>query len=275
MSAERDIGLDEKRVYGGASGQRAAFVAAETGLVRVDVSDDLVGAFRLARSDPAVDVAGDDGRLAVATPEDVLVAVGGEPDSFESTGFGPATAVEFGPDGGLVAAGDGRVARYEGTERGWTILSERDDVRALEGGMAAAAGGVFRLDGAPVGLSDARDVAVCDAVYAATGDGLYWLANGWRPALEEPVGTVACGPAGDGGSRAHAASADAFYERGDAEDRWHRIGAVDGRVTGVAYAGGGTYAVTADGRFLAAAGAESGWRDRSLGVRDARAVAVP
>lgn len=277
MSAERDIGLDEKRVYGEQSGRRAAFVAAGTGLLRVDVSADLVGSFGLARHGPAVDVAGDDGRLAVATPEDVLVAIGedaGGPDGegFEPTGFGPATAVTF--HEGLVAAGDGRVARYD-RDGAWTTLSEPGEVRALDGGMVAAAGGVFRLGGAPVGLSDARDVAVCDAVYAATGDGLYWLANGWRPALDGPVETVACTPGGDGPSRAHAASADALYERGDADDRWARVAAVEGRIAGVAYAGAATYAVTVDGTFFATAGSGDGWRDRSLGVRDVRAVAVP
>lgn len=275
MSAEQDIGLDEKRVYAAKHGRTAVYLATGAGLARVSVSADRVGEFGLERRGETRDVAGRDGRLAVATPEDVLVADGEE---LAGTGFGPAAAVGF-HDGDLYAAGEGRVARYAD---GWTETARIADVRALSGGMVAAAGGVYRADGTSVGLADARDVAVGRAVYAATGDGLYWLANGWREALAGAFETVACAPDG----RAHAASADTCHERAGSDDEWR---AVDGgRVTDFAYAEDAVYAVTADGTFLADAGdvveprsaaRETGphgeWRERALGLPDVRAMAVP
>ena len=67
----------------------------------------------------------------------------------ESAAFtaGPADAVGY--RDGLVAAGDGRVARYE--DGAWTTLADLADVRAVDGDMVAAAGGVHRLDGTHVG----------------------------------------------------------------------------------------------------------------------------
>lgn len=263
MSAEQDIGLDEKRVYAAKEGRTAVYLATGAGLARVSVSADFVGEFGLERHGETLDIAGMDGKLALATPDDVIVADGEE---FAGTGFGPATAVCF--DGGdLYAAGADRVARYGGGGD-WERTARIADVRALSGGMVAAREGVFRVRGTPVGLADARDVAVGRAVYAATGDGLYWLANGWRDALGGAFEAVACAPDG----RAHAATAAAAYERGEAAVDW-RVLDIEGPVADFAYGGDEVYTVTTDGTFLANAG--DGWRSRALGLPGVRAMAVP
>lgn len=257
MSAEQDITLDEKRVYGSKEGSTPVFVATGTGLARVEVSADLVGEFGLVRRGDVRDVTGSEGRLAVAA-EDVLVGTG---DDFAETEFGPATAVGF--LDGIVAAGEGRVARYDGE---WTTLADLDDVRAIADGMCAAAGGVFRLDGDHVGLDDARDLSVDGEVLAATGDGLYYLANGWMDALDGAFRAVS-----SDGDRAYAVADDGtLFSRVDGE--WTDSGA-PGDVADVALADGAVYAVTTDGTFLANAG--DGWRDRMLGLPEARRLAVP
>ena len=263
--SDEDISLDEKRVYADKAGTTTAFVATGAGLARVEVSDDIVGEFALERGGPATDVAAADGRLAVATPEAVLVSDG---ERFTETGFGPAQAVGF--HDGLVATGDGRIARLEddeGVEDGeWTTLGRLDDVRAVDGDMVAAASGVHRLDGTHVGLDDANDVSTAADPLAATADGLYYLANGWMTAREGAFETVA----GDADGTAHAATAEALYERADGE--WRAVDLpVGGAVADVAY-GDATYVVTRDGTFLANAG--DGWRHRSLGLPDVSAVAV-
>jgi hypothetical protein len=250
MSAEKDIALEEKRVYAAATGRTEAFVACGVGLARVAVSDALVGEFGLVRRGDARDVAAGGDRLALATDRDVLLASGAadEAPTFEPTGFGPATAVTVAGGGdrdAVVAAGDGRVARLDG--EGWTTLCGLDDVRAVDGDLLAAGSGVHRLDGTHVGLRSARDVASAGLPLAATGEGLYYLGNGWMDARDGDFRTVAAD-----GERAHAATDEALYERGDAT----------------------TYAVTGDGTLLAYDPAEGAWRDRPLGLADARAIAV-
>jgi hypothetical protein len=255
-----DIGLDEKRVYADREGATTAFVAAGAGIARVEVSADIVGEFALQRRCTARDVAASAGRLAVATDEDVLV---GTADGFEPTGFGPATAVNY--HEGLVAAGGERLARYH--DDGWETLAELADVRAIDGDLVAAADGVHRLDGTPLGLEAVNDVSTAGRPLAATDAGLYYLANGWMTAVEESFRVVARDA--DGGT-AHAAG-ETLYEREDGE--WRPVELpVDERVTGVAY-GAATYAVTEGGTFLADAG--DGWRHRSLGLPDVTGVVVP
>jgi len=257
--SDEDTSLDEKRVYADRAGTTTAFVATGAGVARVEVSDDIVGEFALEHRGRATDVAAASGRFAVATPEDVLVT-GGE--TVTETGFGPADAVGY--RDGLVAAGDGRVARYE--DGRWTTLADVADVRAVDGDMVAAAGGVHRLDGTHVGLTAATDVSTAADPLAATDDGLYYLANGWVSALDGAFEVVAAAPDG----RAHAATADAFYAR--REGAWSAVDLpVDGSVADVAY-GEATYVMTVDGTLLANAG--DGWRHRSLGLPDAAAVAV-
>jgi len=277
MSAEKDITLEEKRVYAAGSGRTEAFVACGVGLARVAVSDGLVGEFGLTWRGDARDVAAVGGHLAVATDEDVRLANGtaDEEPALEPTGFGPATAVGISDGsggvgdggGGVVAAGEGRVARLDGEE--WTTLCELGDVRAVDGDLLAAGSGVHRLDGTHVGLDSARDVASAGLPLAATVDGLYYLGNGWMDAHDGDFRVV-----GSDGERAHAATDEALHERAGAPDDWIPVDLpVDDRVVDVAHAET-TYAVTAEGTLLAYDPAESAWRDRSLGLADARAVDV-
>lgn len=258
--SDEDITIHEKRVYGDREGATTAYVATEVGLARVDVSDDIVGEFSLARRGVTTDVAAGGGRLAVATPEDVLV---GDEETFIETGFGPATAVGYGDDSRLVAAGEGRLARYDD---GWETLAALEDVGAIDGDMVAAASGVHRLDGTHVGLEAACDVATSGRPLAATDTGLYYLANGWMRALDGQFRAVA-----SDGETAHAASRESLYEADD--DDWRPVSLpVDGTVADIAY-GDATYAVTEDGTFLANAG--DGWRHRTLGLPGVVGVAVP
>lgn len=283
MSAEKDITLDEKRVYAAASGRTEAFVACGVGLARVAVSDALVGEFGLAWRGDARDVTAGSGHLAVAAVDDVYLARGAADDgeregpTFDSMGFGPATAVGVDGDGSgsgsggshqaVVAAGDGRVARL--TEDGWTTLCELEDVRAIDGDLLAAASGVHRLDGTHVGLHGVRDVSSAGLPLAATGEGLYYLGNGWMDAQDGDFYAVA-----SDGERAHAATEDALYERGGAPDDWTAVDLpVAEPVVDVAHAET-TYAVTADGTLLAHDPAEGAWRDRPLGLADVRAIAA-
>lgn len=280
--SDTDISLDEKRVYGAKTDTTAVFVATGAGLARVEISGDLVGEFGLAHRGAVRDVAGSEGRLAVAGEDDVRIGTG---DTFRPTGFGAATAVGW-HDGTLHAAGDGRVAHFDpdgdpadgdledpvpGT---WHTRLEADDVRALVEDMVAAADGLFRLDGSHIGLSDVRDVAP-SVPLAATGDGCYYLGNGWMDALGGDFRTVAAAPDG----RAHAATPDALFVRSPASDgydatAWAEVDLpVSGHVRDVAYGPEATYAVTAEGTVLANAG--DGWRSRSLGLPDARRLAVP
>ncbi|MFB6118260.1 hypothetical protein [Halosegnis sp.] len=256
MSTDGDVSLDEKRVYAGGSAQ-TAFITADGGLVRVSVSGDLVGEFGLAVRESARDVACADGRVAAATETDALVATD---DGIETTGFGPADAVGFAD--GLIAAGEDRIARYDGED--WTTLGQLADVRAVAGDLLAAAEGVHRLDGTHVGLSDARDVAVGRDVLAATDDGLYALANGWmqrRPGGFRAVAT--------GGNRTVAVADDGtLIERRDGE--WIEMGAP--AVVDAAPTANAVYAVTAEGTVLADAG--EGWRERATGVSGCRRLAV-
>ncbi|PSQ43614.1 hypothetical protein BRD14_02855 [Halobacteriales archaeon SW_5_68_122] len=300
-----DIGLDEKRVYADREEATTAFVAAGAGVARVEVSADIVGEFALQRRCTARDVAASAGRLAVATAEDVLV---GTVDGFEPTEFGPATSVGY--HEGLVAAGGERLARYH--DDGWETLAELADVRAIDGDLVAAADGVHRLDGTPLGLEAVNDVSTAGRPLAATDAGLYYLANGWMTAVEGSFRAVARDADGE---TAHAAG-ERLYEReserseasdepsgrrearakraprtgerraeraastdhregrhASREDEWRPVEVpVEKPVAGIAY-GEATYAVTADGTFLADAG--DGWRHRSLGLPDVAGVAVP
>ena len=257
-----DIGIDEKRVYADHEGSTTAFVAAGAGIARVEIAGDIVGEFGLERRCDARDIAAAGGRVAVATAEDVLVGTG---DGLEPTGFGPADAVGYHghDDDGLVAAGDGRVARRDGDD--WATLADLSDVRAVDGDLVAAADGLHRLDGAPVGLEDVADVAATGRPLAATPAGLYRLANGWVVDVEGSFRVVAAD-----GDRAHAATADALYERDG--DGWHVVDLpVTEPVAGVVH-GEKTYVVTEPGTVLVRT--DDGWRHRSLGLSDVTAVAV-
>jgi hypothetical protein len=259
--SDEDISLSEKRVYADATDATTAFVGTATGVIRVSVSDDIVGEFSLEWRGEVTDVASADGRLAIGTSEDVFVRSDG---AFQKTGFGPASAVGYGADGALLAAGEGRLARYDS---GWEKLGTLDGVRAIDGRMAAAGSGVHRLDGTHVGLEAVHDISTTGTPLAATDSGLYYLANGWMRAIEGAFTVVASDE-----TRRHAATGQAFYGKGDPESEWEVIDLpIDEPVSAVAYAEH-VYVVTEDGTFLVNAG--DGWRYRSLGVPGVTGLAL-
>lgn len=259
--SDEDISLSEKRIYADTTGVTTAFVGTESGVVRVSISDDIVGEFTLERTGAVTDVAAADGRLAIGTPNDVFVRFDG---AFHETEFGRASAVGYDTDGELLAAGDGRLARYDD---GWTTIGLIEGVRAIDGGMVAAESGVHRIDGTHVGLEDARDISTTGTPLAATGTGLYYLANGWMCAIDDEF-TVAASD----GAHSHAATSETLYRQRGPESEWAAVELpIDGTIADVAYADH-VYAVTDDGTFLADAG--DGWRYRSLGVPGVTGLAV-
>ncbi|WP_137286535.1 HVO_0234 family beta-propeller protein [Halorussus salinisoli] len=284
------ISIDEKRVYDASEGPTPVYVVGEFGVARVNTSDDLVGEFGLVRQCSARDATGASGRLAVATDEDVLVGVFGDGDEsdsepdFHGLGVGPAVAVGFTEEGGLlVAREDGTVLRGESDD--WTELGELADVRAVDGDFLAAESGVYRAtndDFRHVGLEDARDVSAGGVPLAATGDGLYRLGNGWLDELDGEFRAVGVAPA-DGSSvgdaepgalgRAHAASEDGLFAH--ESGGWNEVALpVEEWVVALDHGGsGGAYAVTEAGTFLLSVG--DGWNHQILGLRGVRAVAAP
>lgn len=255
--------IAEKRVFTRAGETADVFVAAEIGVVAVAVSGDRVGEFGIAHRCTPADIAAAPGRLSVATDEDVLVSEG---EAFDGTGFGAAVAVDV--DEAIVsAAPDGRVARYTG--EGWTTVTRVDaEVRAIAGPLVATDEGVYRIAEATghAGLTDVHDIAVDGLPLAATADGLYRLGNGWMRVVSGEFRAVATD-----GDRAHAASTEGAYARENGNWRELDLPSADPPI-GFAY-DDAVYAVTADGTFLADAGA--GFRAHPLGVSDVVGLACP
>jgi len=269
--SDDDIALSEKRMYGAKRPETHAYVASGLGITRVETAGGQIGRFSLSERCNARDVAGASGEVAVATDEDVLVLTD---DGFVPTGFGPATAVGYDGDG-LLAAGDGRVARYSGE---WRDIGEVANVRAIDGDRLAAAEGVYALPSLDrLGLVDVTDVA---GDYAATESGLYRYESGstdsdgeWTEVRSGRHMAVA-----SDGEQVHAAAADGLYELTAGAWEPCALPATE-RVVDVTY-GDDTYAITENGTFLVATAAEAtadgqgGWRQRSLGVPDVVGVAV-
>jgi len=279
--SDDDISLSEKRMYGQTRTETHAYVGSGLGVTRVETAGGQIGRFSLAHRCAARDVAGANGEIAVATEDSVLISTD---DGFAETGFGPATAVGY-DDAGLVAAGEGRVARYDDGE--WWGVGAVDEVRALSADLVAAADGVYGLPGcAYLGLHDAADVA---GPFAATADGLYkrdaqegtvGARENWLPVRSGSHGVVA-----SDGVRVHASDSDGLYELTDRDGaspdpHWQACELpVRERVVDVTY-DEDTYAITEDGTFLvdtaddATADGRGGWRARSLGVPEVVGIAV-
>lgn len=268
--------LAGKRVYADRGGADQLVVAAPPGLVVVAVSDGRVGEFGVARRCAPADVAvpvdptTDDGpRLAVATDEDVLLAPAPEVSALEPSGFGPAAAVTVDGDRTVAASASGQLAVNDGES--WTTVAELSDApTALEADLVGTTQGVSRLvDGAlqPAGLDRVTDLARAAGIpLAATADGLYELGNGWLDVLAGGIQVVAGAPDG----RAHAATADALFERVDGE--WGPVDVpVDGPVNAVAY-GERAYALTQHGDLLVEG--SDGWGVHPLGLDGVRATDV-
>ncbi|MFB6120013.1 MAG: hypothetical protein ABEJ68_02720 [Halobacteriaceae archaeon] len=249
--------MDERTQIGAQRQRVPVAVASGVGVVVVRVGGDRVGEFTLDHRCEARDVAVADGRLAVATPEDVLLGGDATPSD-----FGPAAVV--GADGATVVAvdPDGRVARHDGA---WeTCVRVSSAVHAADGGWLATADGVRRIeDGADLGLGAVQDVAAPG--WAATDDGLYRRTeSGWE---RERRGAFVAVTVADGD--VFAATTDAVVTRIDGA--WAERESPVGEPVVDVCAGEGVYAVTERGTFLVDAG--DGWRSRALGVPDVARMA--
>ncbi|OSP07354.1 hypothetical protein B9H04_08365 [Halorubrum ezzemoulense DSM 17463] len=289
--AEDDISIDEKRVYAGSAGRTDAYVATGTGIVRVSLSADKVGAFDMVARDPARDVTvlarGGGPDLAVAaTPAGLSVAAVGDDPAFESVDDEPAVAVGAARDRDdalLVAREDGAIERInvgegdEATVSSTTRIGTVTDPRAVDGGLVAGGKAVYRVGErgiTDVGLDDARDVAGAGMPLAATGTGLYWLGNGWMTARE----AVAEAVASDGDGHAMAVVGGDLLVHSDGAGEWGEETwmpadlPVDETPVALGYGPGVSVAVTDAGTLCVDAG--DGWRHQVVGVRDVAGVAL-
>lgn len=265
--------IDEKRVYSTGTGATRLLVASGVGVVRVVVSDDIVGEFGIDHACVAADLAAGEDGVAVATDEDVLVG------DYEPTGHGPATVVGVGGgvgDGGVVAAApDGTVSRLPADAADWQELGSVAEPRAADGALLATDDGVVRAteDGLePVGLDGVRDVVARPVPYAATDDGLYRLGNGWQRLRDGAFTAVATGASGE---TVVAADGEAVYSRGvwadgGTRDEWTRHDQPG--VVAVTVADDTVAGVTGDGTVRVTVG--DGWRSRALGVTGVESVAT-
>lgn len=262
MSADEDIGIDEKRVYDGDERDTTVYVAASTGVVAVSVVAERVGGFELAVRCTARDVASGPAGVAVATEDAVLLAPTGS--EFVATGFGAADAVAVHGDDVIAASDDGDVARYR--DGSWRDLGAVTAVANADGDLLATADGVYRALEDSLrhsGLAHATDVAASGVPLATTEDGLFQLGNGWMEVADGDFRFVASDPGAASGAlgRAHAGTPDVLYAHHDGD--WTRTTELERPIVDVAYADT-VYAVSADGRFVAEA--PDGWRHRELGV---------
>lgn len=269
--------IDEKRVYDAKTGTTRALVASSIGVVRVEVSDDIVGEFGIEHRCDARDLATAGGALAVATDEDVLIG------AFEPTDHGPAVAVGVDGDATFAAAPDGTVSRLVRGADEWEALGAVEAPRRMAGALVAAADGVHRVRGGGVeygGLDDVRDVASGGVPLAVTGEALYTLGNGWMRDLAGDFRAVATDATSE---RAVAATPEELYERADDGVEWDahpEAGVVDAAITSdllVAVTDGGELRVRTAGAEPGDGEADAGnaWRGRHIGVPDAAAVVLP
>jgi len=145
--AEDDISIEEKRVYAGTAGRTDAYVATESGVVRVALSADKIGAFDMVAREPARDAAVLPRRdapdlLGVATPDGLQVAPVGDDLAFEPVDVDPVgskslVAVGVHDDAFLVAGEDGEINGIEfGDEESdptATSIGTVSDPRAVDG----------------------------------------------------------------------------------------------------------------------------------------------
>ena len=296
--AEDDISIEEKRVYAGTAGRTDAYVATGSGVVRVALSADKVGAFDMVAREPARDVAAlpraeEADLVGIATAEGLRVAgVGDDPD-FEPVAGDSAVAAGVHDGAFLVACGDGSIDRVEvdGAVSAPTVnsIGSVSDPRAIDGPLVAAADGVYQVTGGDdpsasraltaVGLDDARDVAGAGIPLAATGSGLYWLGNGWMTAFEGAAEAVAADGDGhamavvDGEIRVHAGEeSESGTDAWDGQTWRATELPVDEDAVALGYGPGVSVAVTAAGTLCVDAG--DGWRHQVVGVRDVAGVAL-
>ena len=308
--ADDDISINEKRVYAGSTGQNDVYVATEAGLVRVAVSGDKVGSFELVGDRGVVtDVTvcarpGGSPVIVAATDRGLYTGpMGEDPTPVDGDGDDPVAAsddpaaigdnpVAVGDADGalLVADADGTLSQVAVDDDGAPTATHRvgrvDGLTAISGPFVTGRDGVYRVDDTTdgesgrggtlvsVGLDDARDVAAAGMPLAATANGLYWLGNGWMPAIEGDATAVAATDEGaalavvDGHLLAH--------ETGETD--WSAAAwagtelPVDERPVALAVRPGLAVVVTEAGTLCVEAG--DGWRHQALGVPGVAAVAI-
>jgi len=274
--------LSEKRVFGAKTGTTDVFVATDTGLVVVTVSAEQIGTFGLTHREPVTAVAADAERVLLGTddglrysPLDAADRASSPPEfAFEAVDGLPldrVAAVGFGPAGPLVADDAGGVFAVDLESEHHEQEGETAGVRAIDGGLVAAASGVYRLDTelTHVGLDAASDVAGHGVPLAATDNGLFRLGNGWLSVANGPFDGVAS----DGHGHASAVGSDGLRTQAEADGGWDREALpVDEAVADIAYGSGLRAAVTEAGTLCVNAG--DGWRHQRLGVPGVTGVAV-
>jgi hypothetical protein len=215
--------------------------------------------------------------------------VGDEPTRVDVDGDVPVAVGDT--DGALsIADADGTLSRVtvddDGTPTGTHRVGRLDDVTAIAGPFVAGRNGVHRVDDATggtaehggalvsVGLDDARDVAAAGMPLAATATGLYWLGNGWMPAIEGDATAVAAD--GEGAALAVVDGHLLAHETGETD--WSAAAwagtalPVDERPVALAAHPGLAVVVTEAGTLCVEAG--DGWRHQALGVPGVSGVAV-
>ena len=284
--------LTEKRVFGVKTGTTEVFVATDTGLVVVTVSAEQIGTFGLTYRGSVTAVAADAEGVLVGTDDgpgysrlDAADRTSSPPafdfteidgwDGNGSDGNDDASriaAVGFEPTGSLVADDAGEVFSVDLGSEQWTRVGETADVRAIDGGLVAAADGVYRLDNGGlthVGLDAASDVAGHGVPLAATDDGLFRLGNGWLSVADGSFDAVAS----DGHGHASAVGPDGLHTQAETDGEWeHEELPVDETVADIAYGSGLRAAVTEAGTLCVNAG--DGWRHQRLGVPGVSGVAI-
>ncbi len=274
--------IDEKRVYDDTTDPTRALIAAADGVIEVSISGDRVGEFELVHSCTARDISLSGESVAVATARDVLV-------DFEPTNHGEAEAVGRFMGSVIAIDPEGTVSWYNREE--WEPVGIVKGARRIDDELIASEEGVFRLAAGnceSVGLTDVRDVASSGIPLAAAANGLYALGNGW---IRERDGAFRTVTADRDGRQAHAATADALYERVEAgttavartddtagkadengESQWRVVEGAGDDITDIAYDDGLVVAVTDAGEVRTSLGEE--WRERTLGIREARTIVV-
>ncbi|MFD1569112.1 HVO_0234 family beta-propeller protein [Halorubrum laminariae] len=296
--AEDDISIEEKRVYAGNAGRTDAFVATETGIVRVAFSADKIGAFDMVAREPARDIAvlpgGEDRALiGVASADGLRVAPVGDEVDFVTVTDEPTVALgvdDARDDAFLVGTADGGIDRVAiettpGSDAGEAVASGADasgadtidadanDAVAIDGDSTTLSATTTRvgtvsepraIDGPLVAAADGIHRVTSDRAAASAGDTGYALASVGLDDARDVAGT----------GMPLAATASGLYWLGNG---WMTV--QEGDATAVAADGDGHATAVVDGDLLVRDDAGSGgwdrdaWRETALPV-DEEAVAL-
>lgn len=257
--------IRDKRVFAESTTAISAYVAADIGVVNLQLGDTRIGEFRLVLPCTAFDITVIEGEVVVATDEDVFV---GSDETFHGLGFGPAVAV--GGDDDIIAGGpDGRVARF--VDDTWIELGWLNRITAIADGFIGTSDGLFQSDGlSPTGLSGINDIATGRIPHAATDAGLYSLGNGWQRELKGGFWCVTADSHPGGQGLLASTPTDCYHNQSGGWEPFALPG--DASVVDGVFADG-IYLLTYDGAILSTS--ESEWRKQLLGVRRAIGIEIP